>query len=313
MLSHPNGFLRSLRERDIEDSLFLDWLETTCMFLEEEFSQTDVVDHLVQEQIFEEQNSASEFVLSAWFALARRLSWLGSFSPIVFKDRWMARRLVWQDVPAHSYCLVVSLGSRYKDWHATFGPDYSEQGRLFESITRAAMEARFRGWRFLQTGWGTDNTSKLAEVIDDLISAIDEQKGNPDDYLDRDAKDAGVDLVWHLRFDDARGGTPIYLAQCASGANWVEKVNEPNIREWTKIVDFAVPPSKAFSLPFSLSERELRRQSNRAGGIMVDRYRLLAQDVSECGWIPRPLRLELIDWLTPRIEWITNNYGLETF
>ena len=304
MLSHPIGFLQSVRERNIEDSLFLDWLEAAIMFLEEELSQTDVVDHLLQEQIFEEQDNASQFVLAAWSALERRLSWLGSYTPIVFEDRWMVRRLDWQDVPAHSYCLVVSLGSRYEDWHTTFGPNYVEQGKLFESITRAAMEARFRGWRFLQTGWSRDNTSKVAAVIDDLISAIDERKGNPDDYLDQDAKDAGVDLVWHLRFADARGGAPIYLAQCASGKNWVDKVNEPNIKEWTKIVDFAVPPSKAFSLPFSLSERELRRQSNRAGGLMVDRYRLLAQDDSESTWIPGPLRGELIDWLTSRISWM---------
>ena len=304
MLSHPSGFLQSVRERNIEDSLFLDWLEATNLFLEEELSQTAVVDYLLQEQVFEDQDSASEYVLAAWSALEQRLSWLGSFTPIVFKDRWLVRQFDWQDIPAHSYCMLVSLGSRYEDWHTTFGPNYTEQGRLFESITRAAMEARFHGWKFLHTGWSRDNTSKLAAVIDDLISAIDERKGNPDDYLNEDARDAGVDLVWHLRFTDARAGAPTYLAQCASGKNWVDKVNEPNIKEWVKIVDFAVPPSKAFSLPFSLSERELRRQSNRAGGLLVDRYRLLAQDVSEGVWIPISLRLELIDWLTPRISWM---------
>ena len=274
------------------------------MFLEEELSRTDVIDHLVQEQIFEEQESASDFVLSAWSALQHRLSLLGSHTPIIFEDRRMVRQLDWQEVPAHSYCLVVSLGSRYEDWHATFGPNYIEQGRLFESITRAAMEARFLGWEFLQTGWSRDSTTKLAAVINDLISIIDEREGNPDDYLNQDAKDAGVDLVWHLRFADARGGAPTYLAQCASGKNWINKINEPNFNEWIKIVDFAVPPSKAFSLPFSLSEKELRRQSNRAGSLLVDRYRLLAQEASESGWIPCSLRLDLICWLTPRIEWM---------
>ena len=306
MLSHPSDFLKAARDPDLENSVFLDWLEATNLFLEEELSQTDVVDHLVQEQVFEDQDSASEFVLAAWTALQRRMSWIGSHAPIVFKDRLMARRVNWQDVPAHSYCLVVSLGSRYEDWHATFGPNYVEQGRLFESITRAAMEARFIGWRFLQTGWSRDNTTKLASVIDELTVAIDERRGNPDDYLDLNAKDAGVDLVWHLRFPDSRGGTPVFLAQCASGKNWAEKVNEPNIKEWMKIVDFAAPPNKALSLPFALDERELRRQSNRAGGLLVDRYRLLAQADPELVWIPGPLRLELINWLDGRIAWVMN-------
>ena len=141
-------------------------------------------------------------------------------------------------------------------------------------------------------------------MIDDLIVAIDERKGHVADYLNEAAKDAGVDLVWYLPFRDSRGGAPIFLAQCASGDNWTRKVNEPSLREWTKIIDFASPPSKAFSLPFSLNERELRQQSNRAGGLMVDRYRLLAQGCSEKAWIPGSLRDELIDWLSPRVEWI---------
>lgn len=306
MLSFPSGFLKSVREQNIEDSLFLDWLEATSMFFEDELSQTVVVDHLMQEQIFEDQDNASTYVLAAWSALERRLSWLGSYAPITFEDRWMIRQVHWQHVPAYSYCLVVSLGSRFEDWHATFGPDYSDQGRLFESITKAAMKARFHGWRFIQTGWSRNNTSKLAAVIDDLISDINERKGNPDDYLNQNARDAGVDLVWHLQFADARGGTPIYLAQCASGRNWVSKVNEPNIKEWAKIVDFAVPPSKALSVPFSLSDRELRRQSNRAGGLIVDRYRLLAHDVSEDDWMPTSLRAESIEWLSPRISWMVS-------
>ena len=306
MLSHPTGVLRSVRSRNIEDSLVLDWLEATSLFMADELSQTDVVDYLVQEQICEEQDSASEYVMWAWTELDRRLSWLGAYAPIAFQDRWMTRRKAWKDVPAHSFCLVVSLGPRYDGWHRDIGPDYSHQGRLFELITKAAMEAHFSGWQFLETGWSRDNASKLVEVIDKLIANLGERKGNPNDYLNEDAKDAGVDLVWHRPFADSRGGAPIYLAQCASGKNWIDKVNEPNIGEWTKIVDFAAPPSKAFSLPYALSNRELRRQSNRAGGLIVDRYRLLAQNVCESAWIPRSLCQQLIAWLEPRIYWMTS-------
>ena len=96
----------------------------------------------------------------------------------------------------------------------------------------------------------------------------------------------------------------MYLAQCASGKNWEQKISKPNINDWIKIIDFAVKPSKAFSLPFSLSERELRLQSNRAQALFIDRYRLLAHSVAEDEWVPDSLRFELIDWLKPRIAWI---------
>jgi hypothetical protein len=195
MLSHPRDFLRSIQGHNNDNSLFLDWLESTSLFLEEELSQTDIVDHLVEEQFYEDQSVASEFVSSEWSSLKQRLSWLGSYSPISFKDRWVVRQLDWKEVPAHSYCLVVSFGPKCYGWSNEFGQDYTEQGLLFELITKAAMEARFSGWRFLHTGWARDKASRLSAIVGDLISAIDEREGNLDDYLSRGAKDAGVDLV----------------------------------------------------------------------------------------------------------------------
>ena len=82
------------------------------------------------------------------------------------------------------------------------------------------------------------------------------------------------------------------------------KVGEPNVEQWIRIVKFPTAPSKAFSLPFALSEGDLRQQTTRARGLLLDRYRLLAHDVSEEEWVPEVLRLELIDWLKPRVEWI---------
>lgn len=303
MLSHPTDFPRSVQAGNIDNSLFLDWLETSSLFLEEDLSQTDIVDYLVEEQLLEFQTDASDYVLSAWDALTQRLSWLGSHSPIGFQDRRIVKKLDWKQAPAYSFCLVVSFGSKHEDWHREFGPDYTDQGRLFELITKASMEARFSGWRFLHTGWRKDNTSKLVSV-GNLIQFIDEREGIPNDYLSQNAKDAGIDLVWHFPFADRRGGAPVYLAQCASGKYWEQKTSTPNINDWSKIIDFAVKPSKAFSLPFSLSDKELRLQSNRAQALFIDRSRLLAHSVAEDEWVPDSLRFELIDWLKPRIAWI---------
>ena len=304
MLNLPRGFRRSVNVHNTSHDVFCDWLETTVLLEEEELSQTDVIGFLMEEQIYDNQDFASEFVLPQWTELKRRLSWLGPHSPIKFLDRWMVKDLDWREVPAHSYCLVVSLGPLCKGWTAHFGNDYTEQGRLFELITRSAMEARFSGWQFLHTGWRRDNTSKLPQVVDTLLSAINEQLGNIDDYASDDANEAGVDLVWYLPFLDRRPGAPVYLAQCASGQNWTEKVKEPDLAIWEKIVDFAAVPNKAFSLPFALDDKELRLQSTRGKGLLLDRYRLLAQNRPESEWVPEGLWQSLIEWLEPRVDWI---------
>ena len=306
MLSIPKGFQRSVSAHNIDVATFLDWVETTTLVAQEELSPTDIIEYLIEEHLYDEQDFAAEFVSLQWVDLKTRLSWLGHHSPISFKDRWMVRRLNWTEVPAHSFCLVVSFGPRYDGWTAEFGADYTEQGELFELITKAAMEVRFDGWKFLHTGWRKDYASRLPDVVGNLTSHIDERVGHVDDYASIRANDAGVDLVWHLPFSDNRGGAPVYLAQCASGKNWVDKVNEPNLNEWTKIVDFAGVPSKAFSLPFSLSESDLRRQGVRAKGLLLDRYRLLAHSVAENEWVPATLRHDLVTWLEPRVDWIKN-------
>ena len=304
MLSLPHGFRRSVRAHNIDRATFLDWVETTTLVAEEELSPTDIIDFLLEEQVYEEQDFAAELVSAMWSDIKGRLAWLGCHSPIAFDDRWMIRRLSWAEVPAHSFCLVVSFGPRYDGWSDKFGPDYTKQGELFEHVTKAAMQARFEGWRFFHTGWRRDRASRLPDVVGKLTTHINERVGSLAEYAANMANDAGVDLVWNLPFCDGRGGAPVYLAQCASGRDWVDKVAEPNINEWSKIVDFAAPPSKALSLPYSLNERDLRRQTNRAGGLLLDRYRLLAQGRAEHEWVPDSLRDELIDWLGPRIGWI---------
>ena len=304
MLSIPRGFRRSVTAHNIHDETFLDWVEATTLIAEEELSPTNIIEYLIEEQMYDEEDFASEYVSDGWADLKNRLSWLGGHSPITFDDRWMVRRLNWPEVPAHSFCLVVSYGPLYDGWSDEFGPDYTKQGELFELVTKAAMEVRFTGWQFLHTGWSRDNNSKLSDVVVKIASHVTEPIGDVEEYASDQAKEAGVDLVWHLPFADRRGGAPVYLAQCASGKNWVDKVGEPNVDEWIRIVKFPAAPGKAFSLPFSLSERDLRQQSTRARGLLLDRYRLLAHDVSEEEWVPESLRRELIDWLEPRVDWI---------
>ena len=307
MLTFPRENRRSVNAHNIDRPTFLDWLETTSIFTGEDFSRPTLVDYLLDQSWYSDQDFAWEFVQEMWDALQTRLSWLGAYSPISIDDGFVTFRwngLGWKEVPAHSFCLVVSFGPKYSGWTTRFGTNYNEQGQLFELVTKAAMESRFDKWQFVHTGWGSDHVEKLSDVVESIIDATGERGGNLE-YASDDANDAGVDLVWHLPFADGRGGGPTYLAQCASGGNWQDKLKEPDIDEWAKIVDFAARPHGAFSIPFALTQRELRRNSNRLGNrLLLDRYRLLGQGVSETQWVPQDLRNRLVQWLEPRIEWI---------
>lgn len=304
MLSLPSGIKRSISDHNSDHEVFYDWLEADVLFLDDELSESDVIDFLIEEQIYVSQDFCSEFVSNAWAQIEKRLGWMGTTSPILFEKRRMKRRVDWQDVPCQSFCLVVSLGLKYTGWREEFGSDYTEQGSLFESITHEAMAHVFQGWHFIKTGWARDHTSNLQDVVGNLVEQLGERVGDLETYASDRAHEAGLDLVWYLPFSDQRGGLPVFLAQCASGWNWDEKLDTPNLGQWMKIIDFASKPYKAFSLPFALDNKNLRLRSCQIKGLLLDRYRLLVHPTSELEWVSSELRQELIGWLEPRIQWL---------
>ena len=307
MLGIPNGFRRSIGQHNIDRATFLDWLETTAILSGEEIARPEIVAYLVDHQIYDSQDFAWVFVAEMWDEFKTRLAWLGDHSPIRFHDDFasiQADDLDWRAVPVHTYCLVVSIGPRYDGWNSQFRNTLNSQGQLFELITKAAMESRFNHWRFIHTGWGSGNATRLQDIVDRIIDCTGERLGNAE-YAPASANDAGVDLIWHLPFVDRRGGTPIFLAQCASGYNWKNKIGEPDIDMWGKIIDFPARPNAAFSIPFSLTQTDLRMHSNQLGTrLLLDRYRLLAQSAAEVSWVPDSLRSDLVTWLEPKVEWM---------
>lgn len=304
MLSLPRGIRRSVEAHNSDRPVFYDWLEANTLFAEEELSQTDVVDFLMEQQIYAKQDFCSEFISNAWIQIERRLKWIGRGSPLGFHDRLMVREIDWQATPGQSFCLILSLGPKYDGWFDTFGIDYAEQGSLFESLTSEAMARVFTGWTFTQTAWSRDNTSSLRDVVGTLTAMLGEPLGDIETYASSGAHEAGVDLVWHLPFADQRGGLPVFLAQCASGGNWEDKLDTPNLGQWKRIIHFASEPYKAFSLPFALEDRELRLRSAQIEGLLLDRYRLLMHDTPEAEWLSDELRERLLRWLEPRVQWL---------
>jgi len=305
MLTIPTrGICRSVKEHNVELDVFSDWIEGTVLFDEPELSTVDIVDTLCKELIYEDQGFASEIVEDAWSELRRRQSCMGVRSAFSITTSRIVRVRGWQNAPGHSFCVLLALAKWYRGWAKQFGNDYTEQGELFEELTKESLVRQFSGWYVHQTGWSRSHSKKLAEVIDEITDKLGELKGNPEIWAEPKANEAGLDLLCYRPFIDNRVGIPVYLMQCASGGNWNEheKLKTPDIDDWCRYVQFAARPGKAFAMPFALLDDAFRRYCGKVRGMLLDRCRILASGGLDDNWISRELKERIVTWMLPRVS-----------
>jgi hypothetical protein len=293
---------RSADQHNIDFLALCDWLEGGVLFDEENLPAADVVDILIESEIYSRQELAWEIVTSAWAELSRRQKWVGQNAPIKVSKNRLERLCGWQDVPAYGFCLALSFAGWYPGWAREFGSDYNEQGELFERLVKEAMEHLFPQWVVHQTGWTRTHPSKLAEIVKDVANQLGEAQGDIDYWANSDAHDEGLDLLCYRPFDDGRVGVPTFLMQCASGNNWERKLHTPDIELWSRIVLFAAQPKRAFAMPHALSDKEFRNKCVHVQGLLLDRYRLLSTSRIEANWVSDDLETAIRSWLKPRIE-----------
>ncbi len=308
MIARPDVVKRSVTAHNSDVTVFCDWLEASALYDEQvrEVSKAEVVDVLMEQEIYNDQDYCWEFVSNSWTVIRRRLSWLGSSSPFKVRDLAITRTCQWREAPAHTFCLAVSLGPTYPGWHEQFGPDYTDQGALFESLVEASLRCVFSHWQFTCTGWSRQHTVTLSSVVPNLAADLREEACDIalTKYAGTYAKESGLDIAWHMPFRDQRGGFPVYLAQCASGKGWAAKLHDLDLEVWRKLIDFKHIPAKAFALPFALLDKEFVQRSPRVGGLLLDRYRLLSAGAICVEWLPTALAKRLVAWLEPRVQWI---------
>lgn len=303
MLAIPTkGIHRSIRKHNVDLEVICDWIEGSALFEDdEELSASDVIDVLIEGEIYDEQDFAWQIVSDAWSELRRRQGWLRNGSPIEITNYRLRRLCGWQEVPAHSFCLALALAKWYPHWARPFGNDFTEQGQLFELVTKESLQRLFGGWEIYQTGWTRTNTQKLSKVVAEVADRLGERTGEIERWTGPKAKEAGLDLLCYRPFPDNRVGVPVYLMQCASGGDWDRKLHTPNLLIWEKVVVFTSSPKKAFAMPFALLDDGFPRTCNLIGGMLIDRYRLLSPARDDRNWVPDQLKERLIAWLEPRV------------
>lgn len=301
ILSLPeHGFQVSKTKHNVDRSIVCDWVEASVLFSNDPVSMNDVVDVLQEENVYSDQDFATELVEETWANIERRQRWLGDSRVVMIADgtdRFVATR-AWQESPAHSFCLAVSLRDLYSKWSESAG-DYIAQGALFEQITAAALQQL--GWEAERTGWsGRDGNLSSDDLIARIAERVNESPtGNS---APADTKDVGLDLVCFKPFGDFRGGYPVYLVQCASGANWRRKLRSPALTTWQHLISFSALPQRGIAVAQAFpTDDRFREHRISAEGIFWDRYRLLAAGSKRIDWLPVKLTGEVISWLGPRI------------
>jgi len=304
MLAIPaKGMGQSINAHNVRIDVLCDWIEASALFLDEAaLPDTEVVEALVEGEIYASQSFAWEIVADAWSQVRRRQEWIGQASPIDVQAHRLVRQREWRQAPAHSFCLALTLAHLYPVWARQFGKDFTEQGELFEKLTQMSLEVLFPGWKVHATGWTRTHTKKLHAVVEEIANLLNESKGEIGRWTKPQANEAGLDLLCYRPFPDGRVGVPLYLMQCASGRDWEDKLHTPRLEIWTKIIQFAARPAKAFATPFAIAEGDFPRVSASVTGLTLDRYRLLSCGRDNPDWLSDELAQRIIAWLAPRVS-----------
>ncbi len=306
MLAIPTtGFARSVKKHNIDPYVLRDWIESSILFQDEYnfLSQNYIADTLIDNERYNDQQFALEGVANIWYELRKGTEWIGNGGAMVVERRRLIRRGYWREYPAQAFFILLSLAPYYDWWTQEFGNDYTEQGDLFELLTKASFEAQFTHWTGYQTGWTKTQTLDFRQIVEEIINRLGGNLGNFELWNQPNVKERGVDLLCYSAFPDGRVGIPVYMMQCASGkTTWKAKMSTPDLNIWRNVIIFGSKPVKAFAMPFAVSSDEFTRSSIEVGGLLLDRYRLLGASRFNEQWISDEVEDRIIVWLETKIK-----------
>ena len=129
--------------------------------------------------------------------------------------------------------------------------------------------------------------SSFREAFAEYAQRIDERVIQEPPSSDNDLK---MDVVAWRPFSDRRGGYFNLVGQCATGADWDEKLDELNLDVIADHLKWAVTPLRFFATPHVVPLQKMRRFSVR-GGIILDRPRLL--ELARAASLSAPTKAEV--------------------
>ncbi len=279
-----------------------DWIEANVLFIQG-LSKIDVIDILLEEQIYDDQDFAGELIENCWSELLRRELWMKSGYPFrITSQRIQVCRSECPNDIGYAFCLLLSLSESYDWWTKKFGRNYNDQGEFFEIFVQCAMQAIFSNWELYRTGWTRTNTQGLNAVVHEVATRVGADICNLPLWDNYNSKELGLDLLGYRNFSDGRQGNIVYLIQCASGADWKDKLKTPDLEVWRDLVSFAPFPKRAFASPFLFDDETFKRNSIRVNGLLLDRARLFSASNYDEDWLSEDLCDALSEWSSTRVS-----------
>jgi len=305
MLALPEkGMAFSKNVHNVNLNHLCDWIEASLLFRDDSLSTTDVIDLLVEHQVYQDQDFASERVATAWSVVKRRYRNLGFPLGLRVTGSRLSKEGDWQEFPAYAFCMLLTCITYLYPEKLKPYRNINAQGALFEHLAVESMRAMLSGWSVRSVGWSPTNPVKLKDSIDGIISDLREVASSEIDlFVDSYANEIGLDVLAYLPYVDAQAALPVLMVQCASGGDWINKRHTPDLLKWTKIISFSSRPMKGFAMPYAFAEqREFRKESVPVGGVFLDRYRLLAPNDQGSAWISDDLARDLVAFVSPRVD-----------
>lgn len=266
--------------KDWQDPVALaDWLELSA--LEAGDSNASVGDLKNVLGFLADTEKAEELALEVVWEIEERVKGTGEAYPFDLRyGRVLEAKTQLTDYIPYLFCLILS----YFGWTQKKGDPINPR-LLFEELCCLAAKEYIQGDAF-QFGTGRRNAgvSSFGEAVKKFCRRV----GEGQDYMPRESlqpQDDHVDLVAWRDFRDRRPSKLILFGQCATGANWRDKVSElhPTAFWGLWMVDANISPLvRSFYIPHRIPDEDKWRHSATYGGILFDRCR-----VSYWAWMGR--------------------------
>jgi hypothetical protein len=295
-----NGISPSIKKHNCDTLAVADWIVSSALFGEEDVSRSDVVDILMENQAYREQDFCNEFVEQVWIYLNEFFSHINSNS-LSFENRKITYLASWEEDLALSYCLTASLRSHYKEWSTAHCGDFLIQGSILEELTLISLKNFHPQLSFRTTGWsGVKNNANFETLVRRMCGETQFSEKNLDLWDNGRIKDLGLDVYGYLPGQGRRPSTHFMMYQCASGENWTEKRQTPNLEIWGHILDSYTPPTRGMSIPFLVEESEFQKSLIIIKGPLLDRTLLLSRIPADN--ISPELQGQIKEWVSERVE-----------